>query len=396
MAKTKTPVVAPIIIKENMKVEWVIVKKIETWILVDIYDGAITAIILQKEARDLTKNNVDLGIWSTIAAEIINPNIRHKEGYYIISVTKLLQVDVWKNIQSKIETNEIFTVIPTEANLWWLLIDMHGIKGFIPLSQLAPIHYPRVEDGNQEVIFNKLLGMIGQEFKVRAISIDEEDKRVILSEREALKEETEKVLAEIEVGKVYQGLVSGQSSYGLFVTLGGSVEGLVHISELTFGHVNNMEYLGRLGQKMEVMVIGLDNGKISLSRKKLKGDPWANIPDKFKIGDVIEWEVVRFVPYGLFVRIFDDINGLIHLSEVSKKGTSRQVAESMKIGQVVQAKIILLDLKNRKIGLSIKAMTPMTDEERQAEKEAIEARREAGMARRAAKEAEEKAAQAAA
>ena len=98
----------------------------------------------------------------------------------------------------------------------------------------------------------------------------------------------------------------------------------------------------------------------------------------------------------MFVRIFDDINGLIHLSEVSKKGTSRQVAESMKIGQVVQAKIILLDLKNRKIGLSIKAMTPMTDEERQAEKEAIEARREAGMARRAAKEAEEKAAQAAA
>jgi ribosomal protein S1 len=97
------------------------------------------------------------------------------------------------------------------------------------------------------------------------------------------------------------------------------------------------------------MVIGLDNGKISLSRKKLKGDPWANIPDKFKIGDIIEGEVVRFVPYGLFVRIFDDINGLIHLSEVSKKGTSRQVAESMKIGQVVQAKIILLDLKNRKI-----------------------------------------------
>jgi small subunit ribosomal protein S1 len=101
---------------------------------------------------------------------------------------------------------------------------MHGIKGFIPLSQLAPIHYPRVEDGDQEQIFDKLLDLIGKEFSVRAISIDEEEKRVILSEREALKEETEKILAEIEVGKSYDGVVSGVSSYGLFVTLGGSVE----------------------------------------------------------------------------------------------------------------------------------------------------------------------------
>jgi small subunit ribosomal protein S1 len=120
---------------------------------------------------------------------------------------------------------------------------MHGIKGFVPLSQLAPIHYPRVEDGDQEAIFEKLLDLIGQELRVRIINIDEEEKRIILSEREALKEERENILKQLEVGKIFDGVVSGVSSYGLFVTIGGTVEGLVHISEITYGHVNNIDNL---------------------------------------------------------------------------------------------------------------------------------------------------------
>jgi small subunit ribosomal protein S1 len=344
------------VLKEGQKLQWVVVMKVDTGILVDCADGAITGIILQKEMRDLLRNGVDLSVGASIEAELINPTIRHKEGYYIISVTKLLQIDVWKNIISKIETNEIFTVVPTEANLWGLLVDMHGIKWFIPLSQLAPIHYPRVEDGDQEQIFDKLLDLIGKEFRVRAISIDEEEKRVILSEREALKEETEKILAEIEVGKSYDGVVSWVSSYGLFVTLWGSVEGLVHISELTFGHVAHINKLAKIGDPFEVKVIGLENGKISLSRKQLKGDPWEYIPKNFKIWDIIEGEIVRFVPYGVFMRIYDDINGLIHLSELSKKN-------QVKIGQTVQAKLILLDIRSRKIGLSMRALEAPTEGE---------------------------------
>ncbi|NOZ45004.1 MAG: S1 RNA-binding domain-containing protein [bacterium] len=232
---------------------------------------------------------------------------------------------------------------------------MHGIKGFIPLSQLAPIHYPRVEDGDQEQIFEKLLDLIGHEIEVRIINIDEEDKRIILSEREALRENKEKIMAELEVGKIFDGVVSGVSSYGLFVTIGGIVEGLVHISEITYGHVNNIDRLGKIGDKTKVKVIGLEDGKISLSMKKLKEDPWVVIPREKKIGDVVKGEVIRFVPYGVFIRVFDDINGLIHLSELSQKSINNP-HEVVKLGQVIEAKIILLDPKNRKIGLSIKAM----------------------------------------
>jgi small subunit ribosomal protein S1 len=223
------------------------------------------------------------------------------------------------------------------------------------LSQLAPIHYPRVEDGDQEKIFDALLELLGQEFKVRIINFDEDGKRMILSEREAYREERAKIMENLAVGNEYEGVISGVSSYGFFVTIGGCIEGLVHISEITYGHVSNITKLGKLGDDMKVKVIGLDDGKISLSAKKLKEDPWNVIPKRHKLGDVIEGEVVRYVPYGIFIRVFDDINGLVHLSEISD-GTVENPVSSFKLGQVVKAKIILLEPQNRKIGLSIKAL----------------------------------------
>ncbi len=343
------------LIKEGQKVKGTILKEIENGVLVDCEEGAFTGIILSKEAKELKKSEVNLAPGTTLELEIINPNVRHEDGYYIVSVTRLLQYDVRKSVIDQFEKDTIITVVPTEANLGGLLIDMHGIKGFIPLSQLAPIHYPRVEDGDQEVIFDKLLALVGEEIKVRVINIDEEERRIIMSEREALREEKEKVLAELEVGKIFDGVVSGLSSYGLFVTIGGTVEGLVHISELTYGHVNDIEGLGKIGDKMQVKIIGFENGKISLSAKQLKGDPWSELPEKCHVGDIFEGTVVRFVPYGVFVRVFDDINGLVHLSELSEKSVNNP-NEVVKIGQKVKVKLILLDTQRRKIGLSMKGI----------------------------------------
>ena len=343
------------IIREGQKVKGVVLKRIENGVLVDCADGAFTGVILSKEVKELERSGYDLEPGREIELEIVNTNIRHEDGHYIVSITKLLQYDIWKSIIKKFEADDIITVCPTEANLGGLLVDMHGIKGFVPLSQLAPIHYPRVEDGDQEIIFEKLLDLIGKELRVRIINIDEEEKRIVLSEREALKEEREAILADLEVGKIYEGVVSGLSSYGLFVTIGGTVEGLVHISEITYGHVNNIERLGKIGEKMKVKVIGLENGKISLSSKKLKEDPRSALPKQYKVGDFIEGEVIRFVPYGVFVRVFDDINGLVHLSELSQKSIQNP-NEVVKLGQNVKTKIILLDPKNRKIGLSMKGL----------------------------------------
>jgi len=342
-------------IKAGRKVHGIVRKKIWNWVLIDCEDWVFTGVILSKEIKELERNNYSLEPGQEVKVEIINTAVRHEDWHFIVSITKLLQYDVRQSILQKFEKDELMTVIPTEANLGGLLIDMHGIKGFIPLSQLAPIHYPRVEDGDQEKIFEQLLELIGQEIHVRIINIDEDERRIILSEREALREEKEKIMEELEVGKIFDGMVSGVSSYGLFVTIWGIVEGLVHISEITYGHVNNIDSLGKIGDKVKVKVIGLEDGKISLSMKKLKEDPWVVIPREKRIGDLVEWEVIRFVPYGVFIRVFEDINGLIHLSELSQKSIQNP-HEVVKLGQVIKAKIILLDPRNRKIGLSIKAL----------------------------------------
>lgn len=354
------------VIKDGQKVTGSVLKRIENGVLVECEGGAFVWVILSKEVKELERNGVDLTPGATLEAEVMNTNIRHEQGYYVISISKLLQIDVWKSILAKFGNGDLMTVIPTEANLGGLLIDMHGIKGFIPLSQLAPVHYPRVEDGDQEKIFEKLLDLIGKEFKVRVINIDEEEKRIILSEREALREEREKIMSEIAVGKEFDGQVSGVSTYGLFVTIGGGIEGLVHISEITYGHVDNIDKLGKVGDQMKVKVIGLEDGKISLSAKKLKEDPWSLIPKKFSLGDIVQGEVVRYVPYGVFIRMFEDINGLIHLSEISDKAVSNP-AEVVKLWQIVKAKLILLDVPNRKIGLSIKALSAEPKETKKAE-----------------------------
>jgi len=329
-------------IKAGKVVSGTVIKRGDYWVLVDCGDGAFTGLILAKEVKDLERNKYDLTVGQPLEAEILGGDIMSDEGYYVISITKLKQKDVLKQLLAQKESDEIITVIPTEANLWGLLVDMHGIKWFIPLSQLAPIHYPRVEDGDQEKIFEELLQLLGKEFQVRIINFDADGKRMILSEREALREERMKIM---------EGL-----------------EGLVHISEITYGHVSNIENLGKIGGEMRVKVIGLEDGKISLSSKKLKPDPWTVIPTKYNLGDVIEGEVVRYVPYGVFIRVYDDINGLVHLSEITGKDWTWATTpnQALKLGQVVRAKIILFEPRNRKIGLSIKALKADAEKEAKA------------------------------
>lgn len=341
-------------IKQGNKIKWIVLKKTEKGLLVNCWEWAFTWLILPKEVKDLEKKSFDLSVGVELEAELLDPDLMDEEGYYLISISKLLQYDIWKGIMNKYNLNEVITVVPTEANLGWLLVDMHWIKWFIPLSQLAPVNYPRVEDGDQEKIFERILELIGKEFHVRIINLDEDGKRMILSEREALREEREKIMETLKVWSEFTWVISWVSSYWLFVTIGWWIEWLVHISEITFGHVDNIDKYWKVWEDVGVKVIWLEDWKISLSIKKLKWDPWSVIPDKYTSWDVVEWEVVRFVPYGAFIRVFDDINWLVHLSEITDRPVSNP-AEALRLWQVVKAKIILLDIEKRKMWLSIKA-----------------------------------------
>lgn len=239
------------------------------------------------------------------------------------------------------------------------MVDIDGLKGFIPVSQLTPLHYPRVEGADPEKILEHLEGLLSVDFKVRVINVDEAGKKIIFSEKAAIEEERTKALETLKVGDIVEGVVSGILSYGLFVTFNG-LEGLVHVSEIDWGHVNNPGKFAKVGMKVKVKVIGLDSDKISLSIKQLKDNPWDVLSKKVKTGDTIKAPISRISQFGAFMDLDGGIQGLIHLSEISH-GVVKDIRDFIKVGEEVEAKIINFEPTKKRIGLSLKALQPIPE-----------------------------------
>ncbi|MCA9373939.1 S1 RNA-binding domain-containing protein [Candidatus Peregrinibacteria bacterium] len=359
--------------KPGQLIEGKVITVLPNKILVDI-EGVTTGIISGREAKDSedTLKNAQPG--DEIAAYVIEEE--NEDGYIVLSLRKATQEKTWKKFLDAYETGEVVKVKANEANKGGLLLETNGIKGFIPVSQLAPMHYPRVNDADANQILARLQKLVGLEFGVKIINIDKDNGKLILSERAAMEEERRKALKDLVVGSVVKGKISGIVKFGIFVAFEG-LEGLVHISEIAWGHVKNPSDYGKLGDQVEVQVIGIDGDKISLSMKRLIPDPWLEATKKYKIGSLVEGEVNRMTPFGAFVKLNDEINGLIHVSEISEDAIS-DPAEVLKIGDVVKAKVIAVEPEEHRVGLSIKALTEKKksvkkkDEDDVAEAEASE------------------------
>lgn len=350
-------------------IEGEIIHKDKSLILVDL-NGVATGIIAGRDLNDSANTKDELHIGDRVTSVIIGDE--NPDGLIVLSLRKASQIRAWERFKEMYDTKETLTVKALEANKGGLLLEMDGIKAFIPVSQLAPLHYPRVEGANSEKILERLNALIGVDFTVRIINIDEDGRKLILSERAAMEEQVKEALGKLEPGASVKGKISGIVSYGIFVTFGG-LEGLVHISEIAWGHVSSPGKYGKVGDEVEVLVIGVDNGKISLSMKRLKDDPWVSIAQKYSEGDVVEGPVTRITDFGAFVHVEQDINGLIHLSEISHE-VVKDANDFLKVGQRVKAKIITLDLKEHRIGLSVKELLPKAEgsEERPRAKKATE------------------------
>lgn len=279
-----------------------------------------------------------------------------ESGLLILSLRKASQMTLMSKLLENKDKNLTMTVVPTEANKGGLLIDLDGMKGFVPVSQLSPIHYPRVENADPEKILGHLRALIGKPLEVRVLNVQDDGKKIIFSERATADQSREAALKNLKVGDRVEGVVSGILSYGLFVTFDG-LEGLVHVSEIDWGHVANPSKFAKIGDKVNVEIIGLDPEKISLSIKRLKQNPWAELAGAYKLNDIIEVPVLKISKFGVFVELNGGINGLIHLSEISHTPV-KNIEEVIKVGQKVKAKIITLDINERRIGLSMKALEP--------------------------------------
>lgn len=331
-------------------------------ILVDI-NGFSTGLITGKEAKDSNDTIKKIKAGDTISAYVIEGE--NDEGYIVLSLRKANQEKTWKRFLDAYEKQEVITVKSSEANKGGLLLDIDGIKGFIPVSQLAPMHYPRVNDADSNMILQRLLALVGEKFLVKIINIDKENGKLILSEKAAMEEQRKLALGKLKVGGVMKGRISGIVKFGIFVAFEG-LEGLVHISEIAWGHVKNPSDYGKLGDQVEVMVIGVDGDKISLSMKRLIADPWLEAAQMYKIGTVVEGEVNRVTPFGVFVKLSEEINGLIHVTEIAEEPV-KDIGTILKLGDKVKAKVIAVEPEEHRVGLSIKAL--VEKETKKAKKE---------------------------
>lgn len=321
-------------------------------ILVDL-SGTSTGIISGRESRDRSNTIKKLKEGDPITAYVIEDE--NPEGLIVLSLRKASQEKTWEDFQSAYENGNIIEVRPHEANKGGLLLEIDGIKGFIPVSQLAPLHYPRVNGADSQRILERLQKLIGISFKVKIINIDKENGKLILSEKAGMEEQRRNALSKLNAGQKVKGKISGVVKFGIFVAFDG-LEGLVHISEIAWGHVNDPSDYGKLGNEVEVLIIGIENEKISLSMKRLVPDPWIEAAKTFQVGKIIESEITRITEFGAFIKLNDEINGLIHLSEVTDDLNIKDIGQILKSGQKVRAKIIAVDLEEHRIGLSIKAL----------------------------------------
>lgn len=338
-----------------------IVKVEKKNILVNVNDQ-FTGLVINKEIG----NSADLETLEAgqpIDVMVLGDSV--ERGLLILSLKRANQIKNLSNLSKYNENSEVITVQPTEANKGGLLVDIDGLKGFIPVSQLTPLHYPRVEGADAEKILEHLNGLVGQDFQVRVINVDERGKKIIFSEKAAIEEARGTALKTLKEGDIVEWTVSGILSYGLFVTFEG-LEGLVHVSEIDWGHVNDPSKFAKVGMKVKVKVIGLDADKISLSIKRLQENPWDLLAKQIKLGDTVKAPISRIAQFGAFMDLTGGIQGLIHLSEISH-GVVKDIKSHIGVGEEVEAKVINFDPKKKRIGLSLKAL------QEAPKKEAVEA-----------------------
>ena len=336
--------------KQGEVISGVIIKIEKKNILVNV-NNQFTGLVVSKEIGN-TIDLSELAAGQSIDIMVLGDSV--ERGLLILSLKRANQIKNLSNLAKYNETSEVITVRPTEANKWGLLVDIDGLKGFIPVSQLTPLHYPRVEGADPEKILAHLNGLVGEPFKVRVINVDENGKKIIFSEKAAIEENREAALKNLKEGAIVEWTVSGILSYGLFVTFDG-LEGLVHVSEIDWGHVTDPSKFAKVWMKVKVKVIGLDSEKISLSIKRLKDNPWDVLAKKCKLNDSITAPISRISKFGAFMDLEGWIQGLIHLSEISH-GVVKDIRDHVKVGEEVTAKIINFEPEKKRIGLSLKAL----------------------------------------
>jgi len=304
-------------------------------------------VVLGKELYDGLKTMDKIKIGDEVTAMVLEAE--NEDGYTELSFREAGQEKAWQSLETKMEQEKIVKTKILDANKGGLIIEISGVIGFLPVSQLNIEHYPRVSEGDKTQILSHLRQFIGKNFKVKIINLDQEREKLIVSEKAVEADQHQDALAKLKIGQKVKGKITGISHFGAFVKFKipkskQEIEGLVHISEMAWQRIDNPEDIITVGDEIEAKIINLSNNRVSLSIKDLQEDPWQDIEKKYKLGQEVKGKILKVDHFGAFVQIDKNIHGLAHVSQFSQ-------GINLKINKPYKFKITSLEPKEHRMGL---------------------------------------------
>lgn len=327
----------------------------------DIATGVVASIKKHEILIDLGANGVgvvprrevsfskNLNIGDEVHASVLEEEL--EDGRILLSLRKAAKDRGWEEVEKIMKEEEIIEVEPYDANRGGLLVEYEGVRGFLPVSQLSSEHYPRVASNDKDEILQKLNALKEEKIKVRVIDVDRRTNKLIFSEKEAIKNDLAATFEKMAIGDSVKGQVTGIVDFGVFINVNG-IEGLIHISEISWERVTNPKEYVKLGDEIESKIIDIDKDRLSLSIKQLSEDPWTKEVEKFKKGDEIEGTVTRITPFGAFIQISPSVEALVHVSELGG-GSAVNPENIFKLNEKKDFRILEIDKDNRKISLCL-------------------------------------------
>jgi small subunit ribosomal protein S1 len=317
------------------------------------FGGKSEGLVAPEEMRSLSLQvREEIRVGDSIRAFVLRPDTEY--ALAVLSLDMARSEEGWETLEHALETNEVIAGKVVGQNRGGLLVDVGGVQGFVPISHLAPETRRSIQEGEEA----QTPGLEGEELRLKVLELERSRNRAVLSERmawqELRQEQKQKLLQELKEGDVRTGLVTGVSSFGAFVDLGGA-DGLIHISEMAWNPVASPGDVVQVGKEVQVYVLKVDaeSGRISLSLRRLQSEPWDTVAASYQEGQIVTGTITNLVPFGAFVRLEGDLQGLIHISELSDRHVVHP-REVLKEGDVLELKIVKIDAERKRLGLSLK------------------------------------------
>ena len=324
-------------------------------------DGIYTGVVRGRELYFEADEYANLKPGDEVEATVIE--VENENGELELSFKNAGQQKAWSNLLDAYQNKKIIKVKVADANRGGLIISYGQIQGFLPVSQLAPENYPRVDGGDKGKILEKLKTFMGTEFEVKIMTLEEREEKLIVSEKDAWQEKQKDTIAKYQLGKVVEGKITAITDFGVFVSFGENLEGLIHISELAWQRIDDPADLFKIGDRLQAEIISIDGAKIFLSAKKLIEDPWREVAKKYQIGQPVIGTILKINPFGLFVELDKDIHGLAHISQLNLP-LEQKISEVFKVGEKEKFTIVTIEPENHRLGLArFKEKKPVTQAE---------------------------------